>query len=99
MPGQRRKIIENKRRQRAIVVAHKLKAKAHQRKIRDVVKPQLREKKRGWYASTINNKLTIQQKWAKQKTNSQKKLKETQRKHRAMVTAHKRRILKIRAGL
>jgi hypothetical protein len=80
-----RKVMENRRRQHALVTAHK-------RKLRDEVLPQLRETKRNWYEASRRHKLEIKNKWNTQKASVQGKQRAQQVKHRNAIITHKRRI-------
>ena len=80
-----RKVMENRRRQHAVVTAHK-------RRIRDEVIPQLRTTKREWYNTSRQNKLNIQRKWNAQKALVQGQQRGQQIKHKNAIAAHKRRI-------
>lgn len=79
------KVLDNRRRQHAVVTAHK-------RKIRDEVRPQLMQTKRAWYESSRKSNRMIKDKWHTQKT----KVRDIQRNqkliHKAKILAHKRRI-------
>ena len=80
-----RKVMENRRRQHALVTAHK-------RRIRDEVIPQLRKTKKDWYETSCRNKLNIQRKWNAQKAVVQGQQRGQQIKHKNAIAAHKRRI-------
>ena len=79
------KILDNRRRQHAVVTAHK-------RRIRDEVRPALMQTKRAWYESSLENKRKIKERWHTQRA----KVRDIQRTqkliHRAKILAHKRRI-------
>ena len=77
--------MENRRRQHALVTAHK-------RRIRDEVIPQLRKTKKEWYETSCRNKLNIQRKWNAQKAVVQGQQRGQQIKHKNAIAAHKRRI-------
>ena len=81
----KRKVLENKQRQHGVVTAHK-------RKIRDEINPRLRAAKRAHIEASKRNKLTIRQKWNESSTRVKSQQREQQRKHRAIIIAHKRRI-------
>jgi hypothetical protein len=80
-----RKVMENKRRQHALVTAHK-------RRLRDEVLPKLRETKLEWYNNSRKNKLNIQRKWYAQKAEVQGQQRSQRIKHKNAIAAHKRRI-------
>jgi hypothetical protein len=79
------KILDNRRRQHAVVTAHK-------RRIRDEVRPQLMQTKREWYGSSRKNNRMIKATWHTQRA----KVRDIQRMqrliHKAKILAHKRRI-------
>jgi len=79
------KILDNRRRQHAVVTAHK-------RRIRDEVLPQLMQTKRAWYEGAKRSNRMIKDRWHTQKV----KVRDMQRMqkliHRAKILAHKRRI-------
>ncbi|MFZ3149073.1 MAG: hypothetical protein WA137_08520 [Methanothrix sp.] len=79
------KVLENRRRQHAVVTAHK-------RRIRDEVRPALMQTKRAWYESSHENNRKIKERWHVQR----KKVRDVQRTqrfiHRAKILAHRRRI-------
>jgi len=79
------KILDNRRRQHALVTAHK-------RRIRDEVRPALMHTKRAWYESSSESNRKIKERWHAQR----KKVRDMQRMqkliHKAKIRAHKRRI-------
>jgi hypothetical protein len=79
------KILDNRRRQHALVTAHK-------RRIRDEVLPALMQTKRTWYESSKRSNRMIKDRWHTQKV----KVRDVQRLqrliHKAKMLAHKRRI-------
>lgn len=79
------KILDNRRRQHAVVSAHK-------RKIRDEIRPALMQTKRAWYEGSRENNRKIKERWHSQRT----KVRDMQRTqkliHKAKILAHKRRI-------
>jgi hypothetical protein len=79
------KVLDNRRRQHALVTAHK-------RRIRDEVLPSLMQTKRAWYESSRENNRKIKERWHTQKA----KVRDMQRMqkliHKAKMLAHKRRI-------
>jgi hypothetical protein len=79
------KILENRRRQHAVVTAHK-------RRIRDEVRPQLMQTKREWYEGSRDNNRMIKDRWHTQRAKV-RDIQRTQRLiHKAKILAHKRRI-------
>jgi len=79
------KVLDNRRRQHALVTAHK-------RKIRDEVLPALMQTKRTWYVSSRNNNRKIKERWHAKRT-TVRVIQRTQRLiHKAKILAHKRRI-------
>jgi hypothetical protein len=79
------KILDNRRRQHAVVTAHK-------RKIRDEIRPQLMQTKREWYVESRKNNRMIKTTWHAQKAKVGE-IQRTQRLiHKAKILAHKRRI-------
>ena len=80
-----RKVMENKRRQHALVTGHK-------RRIRFEVIPRLMKTKREWYETSRCNKLEIQRRWNAQKAEVQGQQRIQQIKHKNTIVAHKRRI-------
>lgn len=83
--GLTQKVLDNKRRQHAYVLAHK-------RRIRDEVNPRLRATKRAWWEASCRNKRMIDLKWRTKSCEVRLMQKEQQRKHRETINAHKRRI-------
>jgi len=79
------KIMENRRRQHALVTAHK-------RKIRDEIRPKLSSTKREWYDSSRNNNRMIKERWHTQKTRVRDLQRGQKLLHKAKILAHKRRI-------
>lgn len=79
------KILDNRRRQHAVVTAHK-------RKIRDEVRPSLMQTKRSWYESSRRSNQMIRERWHSKKT----KVRDMQRLqkliHKAKILAHKKKI-------
>jgi hypothetical protein len=79
------KVLDNRRRQHAVVTAHK-------RRIRDEVLPSLAQTKRAWYESSWENNRKIKDTWHTQRA----KVRDIQRTqkliHKAKILAHKRRI-------
>ncbi len=84
--GLTRKVLENRKRQHAIVIAHK-------RKIRDEINPYLREKRREWYESSRQNRLSIKAKWIAARSNARAQLRAQQLKHKEVIRAHRSRIM------
>ncbi len=79
------KVLDNRRRQHALVTAHK-------RRIRDEVRPALMQTKRTWYESSRMNNRKIKERWHAQRT-TVRLIQRTQRLiHKAKILAHKRRI-------
>jgi hypothetical protein len=79
------KVLDNRRRQHALVTAHR-------RRIRDEVLPALMQTKRTWYVSSRNNNRKIKERWHAQRTNV-RTIQRTQRLiHKAKILAHKKRI-------
>ena len=79
------KLIENRRRQHAVVTAHK-------RKTRDEVNPQLRAAKRAWSDSSKEKNLNMKCNWHSQRTRVQRLQREQKRLHMMKILAHKRRL-------
>jgi hypothetical protein len=79
------KILDNRRRQHSLVVAHK-------RKLRDEVLPRLRGVKKAWYYSSNENNRKIRERWHAQKALVSGKQREQTLKHKAKILAHRRRI-------
>jgi hypothetical protein len=79
------KILDNRRRQHAVVTAHK-------KRIRDEVRPSLMQTKRSWYESSRRSNQMIKERWHSQK----KKVGDVQRTqkliHKAKILAHRRKI-------
>jgi len=79
------KVLDNRRRQHALVTAHR-------RRIRDEVLPALMQTKRTWYESSRNNNRKIKERWHAQRT-TVRVIQRTQRLiHKAKIRAHKKRI-------
>ena len=79
------KALDNRRRQHAVVSAHK-------RKIRDEIKPQLMETKREWYVGSRNNNKMIKERWHTQKTAVKNLQREQKLLHKSKILAHKKKI-------
>ena len=79
------KVLDNRRRQHAVVTAHK-------RRIRDEVLPSLMATKRAWYEGSRENNQKIKERWYTQRV----KVRDLQRTkkliHKAKILAHRRRI-------
>jgi hypothetical protein len=80
-----RKVLENKRRQHAVVLSHK-------RKIRDEINPYLRAKKQEWNEASKSNKITIRSKWIAARDSARAHLREQQLRHKSVIRGHKERI-------
>lgn len=80
-----RRVLENKRKQHAIVTAHK-------RRIRDEVNPQLRTVKRAWSDASKSSNQKIKRKWHEQKTRVQGLQRDQTLRHEVKILAHRRRI-------
>jgi hypothetical protein len=79
------KVLDNRRRQHALVTAHR-------RRIRDEVLPALMQTKRSWYVSSRSNNRKIKERWHAQRT-TVRTIQRTQRLiHKAKILAHKKRI-------
>ncbi|MDD2835565.1 MAG: hypothetical protein PHY05_05390 [Methanothrix sp.] len=79
------KVLDNRRRQHALVTAHR-------RRIRDEVLPALMQTKRNWYVSSRSNNRKIKERWHAQRT-TVRTIQRTQRLiHKAKILAHKKRI-------
>jgi hypothetical protein len=78
-------ILDNRRRQHALVTAHK-------RRIRDEVRPQLQSVKRAWNEASKENNRKIRERWHTQKTRVAAAQREQKLKHKAKILAHRRRI-------
>ena len=85
MPLLSQKILDNRRRQHALVTAHK-------RRIRDEVRPQLQAVKRSWNDASKENNRKIRERWHTQKTRVSLAQREQKLKHKAKILAHRRRI-------
>jgi hypothetical protein len=80
-----RKILENRRRQHALVTAHK-------RRIRDEVRPKLLQVKRAWSESSRENNRKIKERWHAQKAKVGGMQRDQKILHNSKILAHKRRI-------
>ena len=80
-----RKILENRRRQHALVTAHK-------RRLRDEVRPKLQQVKRAWSESSRENNRKIKEKWHAQKARVSGIQRDQKILHKSKILAHKRRI-------
>ncbi len=78
-------VLENKRKQHAIVTSHK-------RRIRDEVNPQLRAVKRAWRDAANKSNQKIKRRWHEQKTRVQRLQNEQTLRHKVKILAHRRRI-------
>ena len=79
------KILENRRRQHVLVTAHK-------RRIRDEVRPKLRQVKIAWSESSRENKRKIREIWHTQKAKVSGIQRDQKCIQRSKILAHKRRI-------
>ena len=79
------KILENRRRQHALVTAHK-------RRIRDEVRPQLREVKRSWFDASRESNRKIREKWHSQRTKVRAAQRDVKLRHKAKILAHRKRL-------
>ncbi|MDD4162282.1 MAG: hypothetical protein PHW87_07355 [Methanothrix sp.] len=79
------KILDNRRRQHAVVTAHK-------RKIRDEIRPALMQTKRAWFESSRQSNRMIKDKWHTQKAKVSDMQRTQKLIHKAKILAHKRRI-------
>jgi len=79
------KILDNRRRQHAVVTAHK-------RKIRDEIRPSLMQTKRAWFESSRQSNRMIKDKWHTQKAKVSDMQRTQKLIHKAKILAHKRRI-------
>ena len=79
------KILENRRRQHVLVTAHK-------RRIRDEVRPKLRQVKIAWNESSRENNRKIKERWHAQKARVNGIQRDQKRIHKSKILAHKRRI-------
>jgi len=79
------KILENRRRQHVLVTAHK-------RRIRDEVRPKLRQVKIAWSESSRENNRKIKRDGTPKKLKSAEIQMEQKRIHKSKILAHKRRI-------
>ena len=91
MPNLSQKILDNRRRQHALVTAYK-------RRIRDEVRPQLQAVKRSWNESSRENNRKIRERWHAQKARVTLAQREQKLKHKAKILAHRRRIRSERAN-
>lgn len=85
MPILSQKILDNRRRQHAVVTAHK-------RKIRDEIRPSLMQTKRNWYEASNRSNQMIKERWHTQKTKVSAAQREQKLLHKAKILAHRRRI-------
>lgn len=85
MPLLSQNILENRRRQHALVTAHK-------RRIRDEVRPQMQAVKRSWNDASKENNRKIRERWHTQKARVSLAQREQKLKHKAKILAHRRRI-------
>ena len=79
------KILDNRRRQHAVVTTHK-------RKIRDEIRPSLMQTKRDWFESSRQSNRMIKDKWHTQKAKVSDMQRTQKLIHKAKILAHKRRI-------
>ncbi len=80
-----KKVLENRRRQHALTTAHK-------RKIRDEVRPQLREVKRSWFYASRESNCKIREKWYSQRTKVRAAQRDQKLRHKAKILAHRKRL-------
>ncbi|VVB68284.1 Uncharacterised protein [uncultured archaeon] len=79
------KVLENRRRQHALVTGHK-------RKIRDEVRPRLMQAKRSWYESSRESNRKIRERWHHQRTRVRAAQRDVKLRHKAKILAHRRRL-------
>jgi len=79
------KVLENRRRQHALVTRHK-------RKIRDEVRPQLMQAKRSWYESSLESNRKIRERWHLQRARVRAAQRDVKLRHKAKILAHRRRL-------
>jgi hypothetical protein len=77
--------MENRRRQHALVTAHK-------RRIRDEVRPQLQQVKRRWFEASQESNRKIKEKWYVQRAKVRGLQRDQKLRHKAKILAHRRRI-------
>jgi hypothetical protein len=80
-----RAVLENRRRQHALVTAHK-------RRIRDEVRPKLQQVKREWNDASREGNRKIREKWHAQRTKVRGMQRDQKLRHKAKILAHRRRI-------
>lgn len=80
------KILENRRKQHAAVLAHK-------RKIRDEVRPHLRTKRLEWKEAATHHKVRIRSEWVKTMTQARGRQREVRIQHKELVAAHMRKMM------
>lgn len=85
MPILSQKILDNRRRQHAVVTAHK-------RKIRDEIRPSLMQTKRDWYEASNRSNQMIRDRWHTQKAKVSSAQRQQKLLHKAKILAHRRRI-------
>lgn len=79
------KVLENRRRQHALVTMHK-------RRIRDEVRPQLMQAKRSWYESSLESNRKIRERWHLQRARVRAAQRDVKLRHKAKILAHRRRL-------
>jgi hypothetical protein len=79
------KVLDNRKRQHALVTAHK-------RRIRDEVKPKLQATKRAWNDASHENNRMIRDRWHAQKAKVRTMQRDQKLRHKAKILAHRRRI-------
>ncbi|MFZ2470833.1 MAG: hypothetical protein WAW52_02710 [Methanothrix sp.] len=79
------KVLENRRRQHALVTAHK-------RRIRDEIRPSLMQTKSTWYANSKRSNQMIKERWHTEKARVRDMQRTQKLVHKAKMLAHKRRI-------
>ena len=85
-------VIQNKRRQHAVVAEHKRKVQDHKLKIRMEIMPQMRKTKQEWYLNSRGNLLDIHRKWAARRIKVRAHMMAQNRLHREKINAHKMKI-------
>ena len=79
------RVLENRRRQHALVTMHK-------RRIRDEVRPQLMQAKRSWYESSLESNRKIRERWHLQRAKVRAAQRDVKLRHKAKILAHRRRL-------
>jgi len=76
----------NRRKQHAVVLVHK-------RKLRDEIRPHLREKRQEWKSAATGHKIRISHEWVEAMTQARGRQREVKIRHKELVADHMRKMM------